>query len=326
MKQYIIYWGMITLLGIVHVQELLSILSVPLPFYITSVLIIVIVYFLWRKLPLWLSDLGVKWNGTLLLMQALLLLIYASVEPSWVYFGLFMIFIGIEVVRIVWAKQLAAFSRKVQQFEEQSLQVNETFRQVRSERHDFLKHVSAIHFLLENDKVLEAKTYLDGLVDGYEETNLSIKGERGIVAGVLHQMYRRAKAGGIAIVYDFEIPLSSLPLSDQYMVTLIGNLLSNSIDACEEWQKSSDTSGMITMQFYKRAGLYVLICKNHSGIIPTDIVDGLYQVYGKTTKNGDHEGLGTKLIHDIVKDNQGYLDFVYKNQEFTVKIKIPSIR
>jgi LytT family two-component system sensor histidine kinase NatK len=67
---------------------------------------------------------------------------------------------------------------------------NETFRPVRSERHDFLKHVSAIHYLLENKNNKEAKTYLDDLVDGYEETNLSIKGERGVVAGVLHQMYR----------------------------------------------------------------------------------------------------------------------------------------
>jgi two-component system, LytTR family, sensor histidine kinase NatK len=49
--------------------------------------------------------------------------------------------------------------------------INETFRIVRSERHDFLKHVSAIHYLLESEKNQEAKDYLDQLVDVYEETN-----------------------------------------------------------------------------------------------------------------------------------------------------------
>lgn len=324
MKYNILYWAILALLGFVHLQLLLSHFFVWIPFYIY--LLIVMVIFFTRKLPHWVSLLGVKWNSGFLLMQLLLLLIYIKVDPSWVYIVPFVLFIGLEVVRVIWENHMAALSKKLQIFEEQSVQVNETFRHVRSERHDFLKHVSAIHYLLEHGKSVEAKVYLDELVDGYEETNLSIKGERGVVASVLHQMYRRANEAGISIVYDFEVPLSSLPLSDQNMVTLIGNLLSNSIDACEEWQNSSDNQSMITMQFYKRAGLFILICKNHSIPIPTDILDGLYRVYGKSTKHGVHGGLGTKMIHDIVQEHQGFLDFVFKDQEFMVKIKIPSIR
>ncbi|MDR4887643.1 GHKL domain-containing protein [Fredinandcohnia sp. QZ13] len=230
------------------------------------------------------------------------------------------------VMRLTLSRKMKILMEEVMHFDEQRAQFNETFRIVRSERHDFLKHVSAIHFMLETNKSEEAKHYLDDLVEGYKETNLSIKGERGVVAGILHQMYRKARALNIEVVYDFDVPLSTLPLSDQQIVTLIGNLLSNSIDACEEWQNKYNEQAFLTMQFYKRSGLYILQCKNNSLPIPTQVLDQLFVNFGKTTKGEGHEGLGTKLIQDVVHEANGFLDFVHKDEEFTIKIKIPAIR
>ncbi|MBP3952479.1 GHKL domain-containing protein [Bacillus sp. YZJH907-2] len=216
--------------------------------------------------------------------------------------------------------------RELHQLAQQHEQINETFLVVRGERHDFLKHVSAIHFMLENDETPKAKAYLDDLVDGYERTNLAIKGERGSVAGVLHQMYRRASSSGVSIVYDLDVPLSTLPISDHDLVTLLGNLLSNSIDATIEWQDKYKEQGLITLQFYKRSGLYILLAKNHSLAIPTNILDKLFHTYGRTTKTGEHHGIGTKMINNIVEKNNGYLDFTYKKEEFSVKIKLPALQ
>jgi len=320
-----LYWVMITLFGTAHLQALWWNIPIKIPIYLTCFVVACFVYYLYKKIPLRISILGMKWNFGLFFMQVLLVPYYVIVEPSWLFLISLFLFIGIECIRLFWSNQFIAYSNKLKEFEEQNRHINETFQIVRSERHDFLKHVAAIHYLLEAGKSIEAKSYLDNLVDGYEETNLSIKGERGVVAGVLHKMYQQAKASGISMVYDFDLPLSTLPLSDQHMVELIGNLLSNSIDACEEWQKNQRKQAFVTLQFYKRSGLYLIICKNNSLPIPTNILDELYKSYGKTTKAGKHEGLGTKIIHDIVKDHEGFLDFVYKEQEFMVKIKIPSI-
>ncbi|THE12798.1 GHKL domain-containing protein [Bacillus timonensis] len=228
--------------------------------------------------------------------------------------------------RYALSKKVNTLLEEAKHFDEQRAQFNETFRVVRSERHDFLKHVSAIHFMLETNKNVEAKQYLDELVEGYKETNLSIKGERGVVAGILHQMYRKASALHIEVVYDFDVPLSTLPLSDQQIVTLIGNLLSNSIDACEEWQNKYNKQAFLTLQFYKRSGLFILQCKNSSLPIPTHVLDQLFVSYGKTTKGDGHKGLGTKLIQDVVHEANGFLDFVHKDEEFNIKIKIPALR
>lgn len=240
--------------------------------------------------------------------------------------ALAVLIIAFGILRRRTSKRLAVLSQENHLLKEQIAHLNDTFRIVRSERHDFLKHVSALHFMLENGNLSEAKLYLDELVDGYEETNLSIRGERGIVAGLLHQMYRRAKAAGITVVYDFDLPLSTLPLPDAELVKLAGNLLSNSIEASEEWQKERKEQAVITLQFYKRSGLFLLFCKNDSLPIPAPVLDGLFKSYGKTTKSGGHEGLGTKIIKDIVIAYNGYLDFVYKEEEFTVKIKFPAIQ
>lgn len=326
MKIAVMYWGLIAVIGIVHLQALLTNLPWDIPIYMTCLLILGIIYHFYKTNILQVSHLGTKCNGILFCLQLLLLLIYVAIDSSWVYLVPLLVFIGIESIRLIGARKLASLNQNLQHVEEQQIHFNETFRIVRGERHDFLKHVAAIHFLIETGKHDEAKTYLDDLVDGYAETNLSIKGERGIVAGVLHQMYRRAQAAGISVVYDIDVPLSTLPLSDNHMVTLLGNLLSNSIDACEAWQQKYQQQAQMTLQFYKRSGLYLLICRNNSLPIPTAILDELFHSYGKTTKADEHEGLGTKMIHDIVNDHQGFLDFVYKEEVFTVKIKIPAIR
>lgn len=319
MKPAHLYWALIALLAFLHLQALTAEFAWQMPVHFTILLVLAGVFFLARRYLLNLSVLGIKGNSLLFLLQALLVLDHPSSLS-------FFLFAGIEIIRHIFARKLFTYGERIQYLEEQSEHVNETFRIVRGERHDFLKHISALHFLLENGKNTEARTYLEGLVDGYEETNLSIKGEKGVVAGILNQMYRRAKSAGISVVYDLDLPLSTLPLSDHDLVTLLGNMLANSIEACEEWQQKQQKQGHVTLQFYKRGGLYLLSCVNSSPIIPAEILDELYETYGKTTKAGEHQGLGTKMIRDTVKAHQGFLDFKYKEEEFSLKIKIPAIQ
>jgi two-component system, LytTR family, sensor histidine kinase NatK len=318
-----IYWLALGLLGFFHLDVWLGHI---IPFYLSILIVSGMVIYLYRTMLVQMASLGTEWNMLLFGLQLLILFIAIVDLPKWVSFLPILLFIGLEIVRNGWAKRVTELTRSSSKHDAQLEQLNETFRVVRSERHDFLKHISAIHFMLENNKPKNAKYYLDELVESYEETNLSIKGESGVVASVLHQAYLRAKKSGIEVIYDLDLPLSTLPLSDQKIVTLIGNLLSNSLDACEEWQVQRGKPSTVILEFYKRSGLYILLCKNNSLPIPAKIVDELFHSYGKTTKGGTHEGLGTKIIKDIVEEHQGFLDFVHKDEDFEVKIKVPAIR
>ncbi|WP_257475135.1 GHKL domain-containing protein [Bacillus sp. MCCB 382] len=319
-----IYWFVLSLIGFIHIEQILMNLSWQLPYYLTYPVILIISYLLFKKMMIHTIDITQKWHILLSLTQLLLLLTYIPMKPSWLMVAIFLIFIGIEIARWDVAMKMNLLINDQKQYEEERSHLTETLRIVRSERHDFLKHVASIHYMLENHHHEEAAAYLDDLVDGYEETNLSIKGERGSVAGILQEMYNRGKASGVTMIYDADMPFSTLPMKDKHIVTLLGNLLSNSIEASTEWKIHSSKQANVSLQFYKRSGLYMIICQNPSLPIPTPILDRLYQSFGHTTKN-KHEGLGTKIIHDTVHDYMGSLDFTYKEEEFTVKIKIPAI-
>ncbi|MCM3585467.1 GHKL domain-containing protein [Mesobacillus maritimus] len=322
-----IYWVFLAGLGFVHLQFLLTdFFAWRISIFLALFLAALPVYFLSRKTVFSVQVAGKRYEYLLMALQIPTLALQFGNPPVWVSTVAILMFIGIETARIFINQKVAMLEKDLTEFAEQREHFNETFRIVRSERHDFLKHVSSIQFMLENEQYDEARTYLNQLVGTYEQTNLSIKGEHGVVAGVLHQMYRRAKNAGIEIVYDTDLPISSMPLNDKKIVDLVGNLLSNSIDACEEWQEQHQRPAQLTLQFYKRSGLFLLICKNNSLPLPSHIVDQLFHSYGRTTKSGHHEGLGTKVIKDIVEEHMGFLDFIHKDEEFTLKIKIPAIR
>lgn len=314
-------------LGALLFLHMHALLGEWITFYVSLLVAATITFYFYRKIDVQIENLGWKINSVLGIAQLLVVSVaLVAPLPIWLAFAPILIFAAGEYVRLTSALHFTRLNRDLAQHEEQRTHINETFRIVRSERHDFLKHVSAVHFMLENGKAEEAKLYLDDLVENYEETNYSIRGERGVVAGVLHQMYRRGKASGVSMVYDLDLPLSTLPIGDQKIVALLGNLLNNALDACEDWQRERGAQAMLTLQFYKRSGLYMLVCKNNTLPVPVDVLDSLFATYGHTTKGGEHEGLGTKIIKDIVEEHQGFLDFVCKDEEFTVKIKVPAIR
>ena len=207
----------------------------------------------------------------------------------------------------------------------QMKQFNDTFQTIRKERHDYLKHIAAIHYLLENEQVDEAKHYMTKLLDNYEETNLSIKGEQGVIASVLHTNYKRARAENIAINYELDVPVSQMPIPPVQLVELIGNILENAIDACIEWQHEKKEQGFIELHLRKISGLYILSCKNSTLPLPHDVADQLFMTSGITTKS-NHTGLGTTIIQEIINRHHGFLDFTTEKHSFLILCKIPSLQ
>ena len=316
----------VALLGIWHLYHLAKVLSseTTLVWGVSAGLLLIVFYtrvqFYYRRFPA-----EIKMDALFFGVQAALALLYFFMDQGAGYAIVALLFIGIELIRLSAGKKGHQHIREQELMKEERNRFNETFRIVRSQRHDFLKHVTALQFMMEREEMKAAQEYMSELVDGFVETNLSIKGEKGVAAGILHQTYRRAKASGMEVFYQLDVPLSSMPLKDTDLVALIGNVLDNAREAAEAWQNEKEGTARISLESYKRGGVYILICTNSCLPIPNEILDGLYKKQGMSTKEGMHEGLGTKVIANLIKKHQGFLDFTYKNEKFILKLKVPAI-
>lgn len=291
--------------------------------------------YVWLDLPIWLALAVallvcfstfrlIEAPAPMLVGQLLLAASYLLLDPSVGYLFIVLAAVVFFVYGTKGERELKAIHLVTVETKAQQQQFNEVFQAVRKERHDYLKHIAALQFMLENDDMAEAKRYVATVVNSYEETNLSIKGERGAVAAVLHEASKQARAQGIALNYRFDVPCSQLPLTDQQLVSLIGNILENAIYAAIQWQQVYGTQAFVDMELMKRSGLFILQCTNSTLPLPTTIVDRLFEREGLTTKDG-HDGLGTTIIADIVKQCKGHLDFTYEKEAFTLKLKFPAL-
>ena len=259
-----------------------------------------------------------------ILLQAFIFTFYFIFDHQIAPIFIFSLSITLLVYSSSLLKQLQTLRMKQTAIETQQLQFNETFQLIRKERHDYLKHIAAIQYLLEQNEYEKTKSYLNSIVNQFEETNLSIRGEHGAIASVLHTNFKRARNQNISINYQLEVPLSSMPISSAQLVELVGNMLENAIDACEQWQGQTNNHGIVELSLRKRSGLFLLVCQNSTPVLPVKVADELFVRSGVTTKER-HEGLGTTIIQTIVRKHHGNIEFTAEKNTFTLTCKIPDV-
>lgn len=320
------YWLIIAVYSTIHSKIIMEHMGFAVPSYLLFILFAAICFVISVYSPINGNASPSKIEALLWFIQSLILILHIQVVfTSWSIL-FFLLFLLIEVARFMVGWKMIHLKQEKESYEDEIKQYNELFQVIRSERHDFLKHISAVHFMLEEEGSSNAKAYLDELVEGYEETNLSIKGENGAVASILHRVYKQAILDNLELKYDFDVPLSTLPMKEKDIVSLVGNLLFNSLEASQEWGKKHNKKPHITIRLSKRSGLYLLTCKNNCLPIPAAILDSMFKKFGQSTKAGKERGYGTKIIQTIASKYHGYLDYTYKDETFTVKLKIPAIK
>jgi LytT family two-component system sensor histidine kinase NatK len=128
-------------------------------------------------------------------------------------------------------------------------EMNEHFLAIRSQRHDFLKHVSAIGFIVEQESNQEAKRYFTELLGEYEEINSTIKGEEVQISSILFKYKKIAEQIGTKVDFQFDIPVSDLPMNKMNQVQLITNLLENATDATRSFHSHFILDLLFTQKF-----------------------------------------------------------------------------
>ncbi|CAM5405592.1 histidine kinase [Bacillus safensis FO-36b] [Bacillus safensis subsp. safensis] len=109
-----------------------------------------------------------------------------------------------------------------------------------------------------------------------------------------------AEKEDIALSLELQAPFSSLPFSKADQVTFTGNLLDNALDAAIE-AKQAGKEGSISVTTSIRSGLFLIHCENSTKGMEKHVLDHLFKTLAIQQKGGDHQGMGTYIIQQLVE-------------------------
>ncbi|WP_413374908.1 sensor histidine kinase [Alkalihalobacillus sp. 1P02AB] len=261
-----------------------------------------------------------------LIPHFLMVLVMLSIESEIGLVLLVFSILALAVVKVELISYWGATKLELDEVEKKLTKINVDFREVRAQRHDFLKHTAALEQMINKQKTADVDTYSQQLFQDYQNLNHVIKGESGAMVSVLFTYNELFKQHLIEWRREVEIPLSELPLKQVDQMSLLTNLFDNAFEAAKDYQEKAKKDASIFLQTEKRSGIYLLRLSNSALFENRHLLDTLFEKFGVTTKEEGHEGLGTYIISKLVKGHHGQIDYYYDKNLFTVRIKLPLIK
>lgn len=198
-------------------------------------------------------------------------------------------------------------------------QFNDAFSQVSAQRHDYMKHIHVLDYLLDKDGASEASLYMDQLLPNYKRVNKNIKGEQGHIASILLKFQTFACEHDITFGTRLDQPLSQMPLEPYEQIELIGNLLENAMEAAKETEKKD-----VSLLSSRVSGIYKVEVVNTTNPLPDAIVNHLFTKMHPSKKGTGH-GVGTTIIKNLVQKYEGTVDYTYNGKKMNIRIALPLI-
>jgi len=178
---------------------------------------------------------------------------------------------------------------------------------LRSQQHEFANRLHTVNGLLELTKYDEAEKYLGEIafVQSNLAEELSFKLGNSLITALLIAKVTIAKERGVTLTITAETSLDDLKINPNALVTIVGNLIDNAIDAA-----SGSPMASVEVLFSKTNDHSKFILVHDSGPGLPEIDPSIVFQDGYTTKvsRGDgHRGLGLAIVHRLVKQSSGVI-------------------
>ena len=178
---------------------------------------------------------------------------------------------------------------------------------LRSQQHEFANRIHTVNGLLELAKYEEAEKYLGEIafVQSNLAEELSIKLGNSLMTALLIAKVTIAKERGVNLTIDAETSLDDLKINPNALVTIVGNLIDNAIDAA-----SGSPMASVEVSFQKANDYSKFISVHDSGPGLPELDPSIVFQDGYSTKlsNGDrHRGLGLAIVHRLVRQSSGVI-------------------
>ncbi len=195
-------------------------------------------------------------------------------------------------------------------------------RGLREQTHEHANRLHAVSGLLALDEIEEAKQFLHVLEAAHTtiRETLDARIQVPTVAGLVLAEAVVAAQRGIRLVIDERSRLTRLPaaVTDTQIVTLLGNLLDNALDAVATLPTARR---QVTLLIDDRHGAMVIAVSDLGDGLP-DTARSIF-AGGVTTKAG-HQGIGLSLVRNTVTAAMGTIDASSGDGVTTIRVSIPS--
>ena len=196
--------------------------------------------------------------------------------------------------------------------------VSENFVKQRKITHEYKNQILCIESLINAENYDGLKNYIKN-ISGHLSTELDyIKTNNVIVDTILNSKYRETLEKGIIFIFQLN-DLSKINLSDEDIVVILSNLLSNAIEACEKCSGKK----VIKLKFIEEGDNIIISVKNtYNGKL--EIKDG--EIQTSKLYESDEHGIGVKNIIDVIGKYQGSYVIQNDKEEFYFSILLSGIK
>lgn len=194
---------------------------------------------------------------------------------------------------------------------ESAAQLRASIDQVRGLKHDLRHHVDTMERLCAAGDYSRLSAYLAELNETKEALPPLYYAENFLVNAILSGHLGPAREKKIRVECSASVP-ETLPVADSDLCTLLANLLSNAVEACERLPEGADR--FISLSLSIRKNLFLIQSANSAP--PKN--DGA-SVFATSKADADSHGLGIPAMRRIVEKYDGALEMHQENGVFTLR-------
>lgn len=184
--------------------------------------------------------------------------------------------------------------------------------QTRQIAHDIKNHIVVMKKFDESGESEELHSYIKELYKELTEHEIQVWTGIEIVDYLLTQKLKRAEQENIKVVVDAG-KIDRLPFSNPEIVSILGNLLDNAVEACE---RVSNKERWIDFEIQKKNGIFFLKITNSMEMIPEKGKTHLFSM----KKERELHGYGLNNVRRIVEKYNGEMYCATEEGMFSVTI------
>lgn len=141
--------------------------------------------------------------------------------------------------------------------------------------------------------------------------------ENAVIAAVLQSKKKQCEGAGVSLVTNVTLP-EELPLDDVEIASVFFNLIDNALHECETLINDGAEAPVITVDSSIRAGQLFVEVSN-----PCRPGANLRRNMATNDSSVLFHGLGTGIVQDIARRNEGITEFGEHNGQYVASVMIP---